>query len=149
MKRTAALLAGIAALAGAHAALSATGAPETRRAYFGELHLHTGYSFDAFALMGSRAEPDNAWRFALGQPVEYLGQTVQRSRPLDFMALTDHSEYLGASMRGLADPQSAFARTKAGALMLADPLGAALGKLVVGAGRRRGIARRNGGGQRR
>ncbi len=33
-------------------------------------------------------------------------------------------------MRGLADPQSAFARTKAGALMLQDPLGAALGKLV-------------------
>src|SRR5258706_13223339 len=46
------------------------------------------------------------------------------------MALTDHSEYLGASMRGLRDPQSPFALSRAGALMLADPLGAALGKLV-------------------
>jgi hypothetical protein len=131
MKKVVALLATVAVLAAAQAALSATSAPENRRAFFGELHLHTGYSFDAFALMGSRAEPDNAWRFAMGEPVEYLGATVRRSRPLDFMALTDHSEYLGASMRGLADPQSAFARSKAGSLMLADPLGAALGKLVA------------------
>ncbi len=94
------------------------------------MHLHTGYSFDAYALMGSRAEPDAAWRFAMGQPVDYLGQTVQRSRPLDFMAVTDHAEYLGASMRGLSDPTSAFARSKAGVLMQQDPLGAALGKLV-------------------
>lgn len=131
MKKTAAVFAAGAALVLAPAAPSATGAPESRRAFFGELHLHTGYSFDAYALMGSRAEPDMAWRFALGEPVSYLGQTVRRSRPLDFMALTDHSEYLGASMRGLSDPQSAFARSKAGALMLSDPLGAALGKLVA------------------
>lgn len=130
MKKSIALLATLAGVAAAHGAASAAIAPESRRAYFGELHLHTGYSFDAYALMGSRAEPDNAWRFAMGEPVTYLGQTVQRSRPLDFMALTDHSEYLGASMRGLSNPDTPFARSKAGQLMLADPLGAALGKLV-------------------
>ncbi len=126
--------ASLSVLAGPYAAISATGAaetrPDSRRAFFGEMHLHTGYSFDAYALMGSRAEPDMAWRFAMGEPVSYLGGTVRRSRPLDFMALTDHAEYLGASMRGLRDPGTAFARTKAGSLMLADPLGAALGKLV-------------------
>ncbi len=130
MSKAIALLAGVAAIAATQGALSATAAPESRRAFFGELHLHTGYSFDAYALMGSRAEPDNAWRFAMGEPVTYMGQTVRRSRPLDFMALTDHSEYLGASMRGLRSPDTAFARTRAGQLMLADPLGAALGKLV-------------------
>ena len=105
-------------------------APESRRAFFGELHLHTGYSFDAYALMASRAEPEIAWRFARGEPVTHMGNVVRRARPLDFMALTDHAEYLGASMRGLRDPNSAFAKSKVGTLMLNDPLGAALGKLI-------------------
>ncbi|MGE3690406.1 MAG: DUF3604 domain-containing protein [Novosphingobium sp.] len=131
MKKSVALLAGLAAIAVSHGAFSGTPAPESRRAFFGELHLHTGYSFDAYALMGSRAEPDMAWRFAMGEPVEYLGQTVRRSRPLDFMALTDHAEYLGASMRGLSNPETPFARSKAGQLMLQDPIGAAMGKLVA------------------
>ncbi len=103
--------------------------PETRRAFFGELHLHTGYSFDAYALMGSRAEPEDAWRFARGEAVTYMGHTVRRARPLDFMALTDHSEFLGASMRGLRDPGSPFALSKVGQLLRDDPLGAALGKV--------------------
>ncbi len=104
--------------------------PSSRRAFFGEMHLHTGYSFDAYALMGSRAEPENAWRFARGEVVTYLGDTVQRSRPLDFMALTDHSEFLGASLRGLRDPDTPFAQSRAGKLMLKDPLGAALGQII-------------------
>lgn len=104
--------------------------PESRRAFFGETHLHTGYSFDAYALMGSRAEPETAWRFARGEAVTYMGKTMRRPRPLDFMALTDHAEYLGASMRGLRSPETPFAQSKAGRLMLENPLGAALGQLV-------------------
>lgn len=105
--------------------------PYSRDAFFGELHLHSGYSFDAYALMGSRAEPDNAWRFAKGEAISYRGHEVRRNQPLDFMALTDHAEYLGASMLGLRDPNSAFANSKVGKLMQADPLGAALGKLLT------------------
>ncbi len=105
-------------------------APETRRAYFGELHLHTGYSFDAYALMGSRADPDAAYRFGRGEAVTYLGDTVRRSRPLDFMAVTDHSEYLGSFMRIDKEPQGALAQSKGGKLMAENPLAAALGQLV-------------------
>ena len=107
-----------------------TAAPETRRAYFGELHLHTGYSFDAYALMGSRADPDAAYRFGRGEAVTYLGDTVRRSRPLDFMAVTDHSEYLGSFMRIDKEPQGGLAQSKGGKLMASNPLAAALGQLV-------------------
>src|ERR1700740_3292133 len=51
--------------------------PAQRRAYFGELHLHTGYSFDAYALLGARTTPDDAYRFSKGEPVRFMGQIVQ------------------------------------------------------------------------
>lgn len=65
-----------------------------RNAYFGDLHLHTGYSTDAFLLM-TRTTPDDSYRFAKGEEVEYFGQKVRRKAPLDFLAVTDHAEYLG------------------------------------------------------
>ncbi len=74
--------------------LQAQVAEYPREALFGDLHLHTGYSFDAIA-SGTRTTPDDAYRYALGQAVQYMGRTVQRRRPLDFLAVTDHAEYLG------------------------------------------------------
>ncbi|QDM18210.1 DUF3604 domain-containing protein [Tardiphaga sp. vice352] len=68
-------------------------APE-RIAFFGDIHLHTSYSTDAFLLM-TRTTPDDSYRFAQGQEVEYLGHRVKRKAPLDFLAVTDHAEYLG------------------------------------------------------
>jgi hypothetical protein len=65
-----------------------------RNAYFGDLHVHTGYSTDAYLLM-TRTTPDDAFRFAKGETVEYLGKPVRRKAPLDFLAVTDHAEYLG------------------------------------------------------
>lgn len=59
-----------------------------RDAYYGDLHLHTTYSFDAYVLFGAKVDPDMAYRFAKGEPVEYLGQMVQRREPLDFLAVT-------------------------------------------------------------
>lgn len=95
--------------------------PAERRAYFGELHLHTGYSFDAYALMGARTTPEDAYRFAKGEPVSYLGQTVQRTRPLDFTAVTDHAEYIG-TFNQLDDPNSAISRSEIGQLIKAHPM---------------------------
>lgn len=69
-----------------------------RDAYYGDLHLHTTYSFDAYVLMGTKVDPDQAYRFAKGEPVTYLGQPVQRREPLDFLAVTDHSENIGVAM---------------------------------------------------
>jgi hypothetical protein len=66
-----------------------------KQAYFGELHLHTSYSLDSF-IFGNPNDPDAAYRFAQGQKVTlYGGETKQLRHPLDFVAITDHSEFLG------------------------------------------------------
>jgi len=75
-------------------AAQTTGNP-LRNAYFGDLHLHTGLSLDAYLGVGARVTPDEAYRFARGEPVAVMGQTLRRHWPLDFMAVTDHSEMMG------------------------------------------------------
>ena len=73
-----------------------------RQVYFGDLHLHTSYSLDAAAAQ-TETTPDDAYRYAKGEVVTYLGRPVQRNAPLDFLAVTDHAEYLGnvrAAMAG-------------------------------------------------
>ena len=62
--------------------------------YFGETHMHTAYSLDAF-LGGTRQTPGDAYRFAKGETVVVNGQPHKMRRPLDFAAVTDHAEYLG------------------------------------------------------
>lgn len=68
--------------------------PGDRQVFFGDLHLHTSYSLDAAAAR-TGTTPDDAYAFAKGEPVSYLGQVHQRRAPLDFLAVTDHAEYLG------------------------------------------------------
>src|ERR1700738_2990771 len=75
------------------------------RAYFGDLHLHTSYSLDAYFMGTTKVDPDEAYRFAKGEVVEYLGQSVRRSEPLDFLAVTDHAEWMGVA-NTLDDPHS-------------------------------------------
>jgi hypothetical protein len=66
-----------------------------RNAYFGDLHIHTRYSFDAF-LFGTKTTPDDAYKFARGEPILHPGGfEIQLDRPLDFYAVTDHAFYLG------------------------------------------------------
>jgi len=73
-----------------------------RNVYYGDLHVHTTYSFDAHAF-DVRTTPDQAYRFAQGDsvalpPLDASGhgtQTLRIAQPLDFAAVTDHSEYLG------------------------------------------------------
>jgi hypothetical protein len=97
-------------------------APSKRQAYFGDLHLHTSYSFDAWTLLGVKTTPDEAYRFAKGEVIDYLGKKIHRADPpLDFMAVTDHSEFLGV-MRQLDEPKSAFSASAAGAAVKKTPV---------------------------
>jgi len=73
------------------------------KALFGELHIHTRYSFDAY-VFSVRATPDDAYGFAKGKPLKHpLGKTYQISRPLDFMAVTDHASLMGVFSK-MEDP---------------------------------------------
>ena len=77
------------------AAEAAVPSDPMKQAYFGELHLHTAYSLDSF-IFGNPNTPDDAYKFAQGQAVTlYGGETKQLKHPLDFVAITDHSEFLG------------------------------------------------------
>ncbi len=95
----------LAATAQAQATDPAVAVEPLRRAYFGDLHLHTANSFDA-AWAGVRTTPHDAYRYAQGYPVTYMGQVVRRKAPLDFLAVTDHAEFTGVTMQILNhDPQ--------------------------------------------
>ncbi len=65
-----------------------------KEAYFGEQHLHTTYSLDAF-LGGESLSPDEAYKFAQGAEVVVSGERFRIDQPLDWAAVTDHAEYLG------------------------------------------------------
>jgi len=65
-----------------------------KEAWFGEQHLHTAYSLDAF-LGGAALTPDEAYRFAQGEEVEVSGVKFKIDQPLDWAAVTDHAEYIG------------------------------------------------------
>jgi len=67
-----------------------------KNVYFGEQHMHTVNSPDAFAF-GTRNTPDDAYRFCKGEPVKIAttGKTHQKKTPYDWCALTDHAEYMG------------------------------------------------------
>ncbi len=68
-----------------------------RNAYFGDLHVHTTYSFDAYAF-GTLATPYDAYRFALGEAIEHpAGFDMQLSQPLDFYGVTDHAMFMGVA----------------------------------------------------
>jgi len=65
------------------------------RVYWGDTHLHTSASFDAGAF-GNRLGFDEAYRFARGEELtSSTGQRVKLSRPLDFLAVADHSDNMG------------------------------------------------------
>ena len=87
----------------------AQGNPE-RNAYFGQTHVHTSWSFDAYVFGTTVTGPEEAYKYALGQPVKHPGgYTVQLRRPLDFQAVTDHAEYVG-TVRLANDPSSPISK---------------------------------------
>ncbi len=71
-----------------------------RRPFFGDLHVHTRYSADAY-IFGTRVGPRDAYAFARGAEIpvaddaEGQTRTARIDRPLDFAAVTDHAEFYG------------------------------------------------------
>ena len=71
-----------------------------RLPFFGDLHIHTRYSFDSF-LSNQKNTPDGAYRYAKGHPITLPGPTGEQTvtaridRPIDFAAVTDHGQFLG------------------------------------------------------
>lgn len=65
-----------------------------RLVFFGDLHVHTSFSSDAFAI-GVRALPEDACTFARGRSISHgAGYPIRISTPLDFLAVSDHAEYM-------------------------------------------------------
>lgn len=63
--------------------------------YWGDQHIHTGWSADAGA-SGTRLTPEDSVRFARGEEVlSATGQPAKLARPLDWVAITDHSDAMG------------------------------------------------------
>ena len=80
-----------------------------RNLYFGEQHLHSEMSPDAYAV-GVRQKMDDAYLYGMGEEITLstTGEKMKKSTPYDFVALTDHAEYLGVFTQ-LAEPNSPLA----------------------------------------
>lgn len=110
-----------AAIIGASPVISADSAGEPGRSsgkanplknvYFGEQHIHTTNSPDAFAV-GTRGTWDDVYNYAMGKPIKLstTGQTIQKKTPYDFVGITDHSEYFGV-MPALIDPKNPLSKS--------------------------------------
>ncbi len=74
--------------------------------YWGDTHLHSRNSADAYSLGNMNLTPADAYRFARGQEVvAHNGMKVKLRRPLDFLVVSDHAEYLGGYYRfNVGDP---------------------------------------------
>ena len=80
-----------------------------RNAYFGDLHVHTSNSFDAYTF-GTIATPSDAYRFAQGEAIPHpTGYEIQLKKPLDFYAVTDHAFFMGI-IKEAADTSSEFSK---------------------------------------
>ena len=83
-------------------------AKEPTRLYWGDTHLHTSHSADAYFLQNRSAGPDTAYRWAKGLPVVHPStrSRVQIHTPLDFLVVADHAEMLGVPRKLMnGDPE--------------------------------------------
>jgi hypothetical protein len=81
-----------------------------REAYFGETHVHTSWSFDAYIFGNHVTGPADSYKYFKGETIKHpLGYDIKIDTPLDFAGVTDHSEYVG-TVRLSNDPSSPISK---------------------------------------
>ena len=79
--------------------------------YFGDVHVHTGWSFDALT-NGSKTTPTDAYAWAQGRPITGSGgPDMKITAPLDFYMVSDHAEYMGV-FNQMSNPDSPVSKTE-------------------------------------
>jgi hypothetical protein len=69
-----------------------------KEAYFGETHVHTSWSMDAYLFGNHLTGPGDAYRYFTGETIKHpLGYDIKIDTPLDWAGVTDHSEYVGVT----------------------------------------------------
>ncbi|MFK7977988.1 MAG: DUF3604 domain-containing protein [Halioglobus sp.] len=109
--------------------------PQQRNLYWGDLHVHSNFSPDAFAFGNTNLTADDAIKFAAGKRITASnGLDVQLQQPLDFLLVADHAEFIGVFPKLLARDEG-FLSTALGTrwntlLQESDNLGAIMGDWV-------------------
>jgi Protein of unknown function (DUF3604) len=99
----------------------AAGNPQ-RDAYFGETHIHTSWSVDAWVIGNRVTGPADALHYAQGETIKHpLGYDIKIDTPLDFMGVTDHSEYVGVTKEANTPGSAISKMPEAQGLVLHDP----------------------------
>jgi hypothetical protein len=107
-------------------ALPAFAANPERDAYFGETHIHTSWSLDAWVMGNRITGPDDALKYAQGQTIKHpMGYDITIDTPLDFMGVTDHSEYVGVTKEANTPGSYVSKLPEAQPLIMKDPNSAA------------------------
>ena len=93
-----------------------------RNAYFGEEHIHTSWSVDAWVMGNRITGPDDASSTRRAQTIKHpMGFDIKIDTPMDFMGVTDHSEYVGVTKEANTPGSYVSKLPEAKPLILKDP----------------------------
>ena len=82
--------------------------------YWGDLHVHSRLSMDSFSFGNRMMTADDAFKFAKGEPIEaHTGDIAQLKKPLDFLLVSDHAEFLGV-IASIMDRKHGIEKTELG-----------------------------------
>jgi len=113
----------------------------TKNVYFGDLHIHTKNSFDAY-IFNVRTTPDDVYRFASGGTLTHPSgfEMTLAGPPLDFVAATDHGAYMGI-LPAMDNPDSPLSKHELSSKMFGatDPLSIIRNFQTIGSSVRSGV----------
>jgi hypothetical protein len=93
-----------------------------RNAYFGETHIHTSWSVDAWVMGNRITGPGDAYKYAQGETIKHpMGFDIKIDTPLDFMGVTDHSEYVAVTRQANTPGSYVSTLPEAKPMIMKDP----------------------------